>query len=220
MDPCFIFLELLGMFIAVGAWLCSLAATLLPSWLIRSTELLIVESHEKGLWEACVVHEGEGVECRPYETLLGLPHNLTMARICMCMSDALALLGLLIAAPGLSMVKSCEGSKGWRVKLSIKIMTAVLLLIAGIVELYSVSTVAHDVFLKFHDHTVPHTVPRWEFGPAMFIGWAAGFLNVVSAVLFFASCCGSEENEMHLVYHQKDNLQQINSSTKKVVEYV
>lgn len=224
MNPCCSFLELLGMSVGLVSWLCALAATILPSWLIRTTELLVAESYEKGLWESCLVHEGEGIECRAYETLLGLPHNLTMARICMCMSDAIALLGILIAAPGLSLVKGCEGSQERKIKCSIKITAAVLILVAGIIELYSVSTVAYDVFLKFHDHSVPHTVPRWEFGTAMFIGWAGGFLNIISAALFIVSCCGSGEDERYIpshVYHHKDNLQPLNNkSSKKIVEYV
>lgn len=220
LNPCSTLLELLGMIVGLVAWLCSLACTLLPSWLIRSTELLVAERQEKGLWESCVVHEEAGSECRPYETLLGLPHNLTMARICMCMSDAIAILGLLIAAPGLSLVKSCEGSQELRVKRGVKITAGLLVLMAGIITLYSVSTVAHDVVLKFHDHSLPHSVPRWEFGDAMFIGWVAGFFNVVSAALFFASCCGSEEQEMHLVYHHKEKIQPLKNSSSRVVEYV
>lgn len=212
------------MFVGLVAWLCSLSATLLPSWLTRTTELLVAESYETGLWESCLVHEGEGIECRAYETLLGLPHNLTMARICMCMSDAIALLGILIAVPGLNLVKGCGGSQERQMKRGIKISAAVLVVVAGIIELYSVSTVAYDVFLRFHDHHVPHTVPRWEFGTAMFIGWSGGFLYVISAALFFVSSCGLGENEIYIpphAYHYKDNVQPINNnSTKKIVEYV
>lgn len=221
MNPCSTILELLGMTVGVGAWLCSLGATLMPSWLTKTTELLTVESYDVGLWETCVVQEVAGTECRPFETLLGLPHSLTMARICMCMSDAIALLGLLIAAPGLSLVKSCEGLQGRRVKRGIKITAAVLGLIAGILGLYPVSSVAYEIVVKFHDHSVPHTVPRWEFGNALFIGWAAGFFHVVSALLFFASCCcGLEEHDMHIEYHHKDKLQPVNNTNKKLVEYV
>lgn len=219
-NPCSTFLELLGLIVGVVAWFCSLGATLMPSWMTKSTELMITESYDLGLWESCVVQEVVGTECRPFETLLGLPHSITMARICMCMSDAVALLGLLIAAPGLSLVKSCGGSQTSQVKRGIKITAAVLGLIAGVLVLYPVSSVAHEIVLKFHDHSTPHTVPRWEFGTALFIGWAAGFFHVVSAMLFFASSYGSEENEIDLVYHHKEKLQPANSSSKKLVEYV
>lgn len=219
-NPCSSILELLGMIIGVGAWFCSLACTMMPSWLSLTTELLVVESYELGLWETCVVQEGAHTECRAFETLLGLSQNLTMARICMCISDALAILGLLIAASGLELVKSCGGSQGRQVKRGLKITGGVLGLIAGIVGLYPVSIVAHDAVVKFHDHSMPHVVPRWEFGDALFVGWAAGLFHVVSAILFFASCCGSEENEIHLPYLQQEKLYRVDSSGKKRVEYV
>ncbi|XP_027002106.1 putative claudin-24 [Tachysurus fulvidraco] len=219
-NPCSSLLEVLGMLVGVGAWFCSLASTLMPSWLSLSTELFVLESYEVGLWESCIVQEVAGTECRPYETLLGLSHNLTLARVCMCISDALALLGLLIAIPGLRLVKSCGGSQGRKVKSGMKITAGVMGLMAGILVLYPVSNLAHETVLKFHDHTVPHTVPRWEFGDALFVGWAAGFFHIVSAVLFFISCCGSDENEMHLSYHHQEKFQPVNSSGKKHVEYV
>lgn len=219
-NTCSSILEILGMIVGVGAWLCSLAATIMPSWLSLSTEMNIVESYEMGLWESCVVQEGTGTECRAFESLLGLSHNITLARICMCISDALALLGLLIAVPGLRVVKSCGGSQGRQVKRGMKITAGVLGLLAGILGLYPVSTVAHETVVKFHDHSVPHVVPRWEFGDALFVGWAAGFFHVVSAMLFFTSCCGSEENEMRLAYHHQEKFQPVNSSSKKHAEYV
>ncbi|XP_053355043.1 putative claudin-24 [Clarias gariepinus] len=219
-NTCSSTLELLAMIVGVGASLCSLAATLMPSWLSLSTELLIVESYERGLWESCVVQEVAGTECRAFETILGLSQNITLARIFMCMSDAIGLLGLLIAVPGLRLVKSCGGSQGRRVKNGLKITAGVFALTAGILVLYPVSSIAHETVLKFHDHTVPHTVPRWEFGDALFVGWAAGLFQVVSAVLFFTSCCGLEENEMHFVYQHQEKLEPVNSLSKKRVEYV
>lgn len=219
-NPCSSTLELLGMIVGVWASFCSLAATLMPNWLSLSTELLTVESYEWGLWETCVVQEGAVTECRSYETLLGLSHSLTLARICMCMSDSIALLGLLIAIPGLKVVRSCGGSQGWRVKRGIKITAGVMGLTAGILGLFPVSNIAHDTVLKFHDHHVPHIVPRWEFGDALFVGWAAGCFHVVSAMLFFTSCCGSEENEKHFVYNHKEKLQPANISSKIRIEYV
>lgn len=219
-NPCACILELLGMLVGVGAWFCSLAATLMPSWLSLSTELLVMESYELGLWESCVVQEVAGSECRPFETLLGLSRNITLARFCMCLSDALALLGLLIAVPGLALVKSCGGSQGRKVKRGMKITAGLMILISGIFVLYPVSNIAHETVVKFHDHSVPHTVPRWEFGDALFIGWAAGFFHVVSATLFFTSCCCSEENEMDVMYHHQEKFKPMSSSSKTFVEYV
>ncbi|XP_060774329.1 putative claudin-24 [Neoarius graeffei] len=216
-------LELLGMIVGVGAWFCSLAATIMPNWMSLSPELLVLESYEQGLWETCVFQDGATSDCLPFDTVLGLSYNLTVARICMCMSDALALLGLLIALPGLKLVGICER---WRVKRGMKITAGVMGLTAGVLELVAVSTIAHETVLQFYDHTLPESMPRWEFGDAMFIGWAASFFHVVSAVLFFVSCCGSKENEeeksgsAYFVYNPEEKFQPVDGSSRKRVEYV
>ncbi len=44
--------------------------------------------------------------------------------------------------------------------------------------LFPVSYIAHDIVIKFFDETIPHVVPRSEFGDALFIGWAAGLLTL------------------------------------------
>ncbi|KAL6458159.1 hypothetical protein MHYP_G00333890 [Metynnis hypsauchen] len=59
-NPCSSLLEVLGLTVGIGAWFCSLAATIMPSWQSLSTELLSAESYEVGLWETCVVQEGGG----------------------------------------------------------------------------------------------------------------------------------------------------------------
>lgn len=64
MDPGVCVLELLGVFFSTAAWLCSLATTLMSTWLTLSTDLLPTESYELGLWETCVVQDLGSLECR------------------------------------------------------------------------------------------------------------------------------------------------------------
>lgn len=214
-------MELLGIFLGTGGWFCSLAATIMPQWLSLSTELLASESYEKGLWEACVVQEVAGTECRPYDTILGLEHTLTLARVLMCLSDATCLLGLLLAIPAMSQINCCKDEEGHRTKKGLKITAAVFLCIAGLLVLTPVSYVAHDTVMKFFDETIPHVVPRSEFGDALFVGWAAGFLDVVASVLLFASSFGSRDHEPRLVYHhQRQEIRTVDGSFKKRTEYV
>ncbi|XP_056606782.1 claudin-22 [Triplophysa dalaica] len=220
-NPCNVAMELLGMFIGIGGWFCSLAATIMPQWQSHSTELMASESYEQGLWEACVVQEVAGTECRSYDTILGLGHTLTLARLLICLSDAMCLLGLLLAIPAMSQINCCKGEEGHRTKKGLRITAAVFLCLAGLLVLTPVSYVAHDIVLKFFDETIPHVVPRSEFGDAMFIGWAAGFLDVVASVLLFASSFGSRDYEHRLVYHhQRQEIISVDGSSKKRMEYV
>ncbi|XP_051986915.1 putative claudin-24 [Xyrauchen texanus] len=220
-NPCTLALELLGMLIGTGGWFCTLAATIMPQWLSLSTELLATESFEQGLWESCVMQEIAGTACRPYDTILGLRQILTLARILICLSDATSLLGLLLAIPAMSQINCCKGEEGQRTKRGLKITAAVFLTIAGLLALGAVSYVAHDTVQKFFDETIPNVVSRSEFGDALFVGWAAGFLDVVAAVLLFASCFGSRDSEPHLVYHhQRQVIRTVDEPSRRHTEYV
>ncbi|KAM3619336.1 uncharacterized protein V6R79_006670 [Siganus canaliculatus] len=176
------------MLLYVGAWLCALATTILPQWLTMSTALLPVESYELGLWETCVVQDVGGMECRSYDSLLGLSSDLKLARILMCASLAVGMLGMLVAIPGLYLVNSCKERRGSRAKKTFTVIGGVLGMIAGVLCLIPVSYMAHVAVMHFFDDKVPDVVPRWEFGDALFLGWAGGFLLIVAGLLLVTSC--------------------------------
>nr|XP_046238666.1 putative claudin-24 [Scatophagus argus] len=189
MDPSAHALEVSGVLFSVGAWLCSLATTLMSTWLTLSTELLPTESYELGLWETCVVQELGALECRPYDSLLGLPPDIKLARILMCTTLAAGLLGLLLAIPGMHVVNSCDDRlEDLSCKRGLKMAAGVLCLVAGILGLVPVSYIAHHTVLRYFDDTVPAVVPRWEFGDALFCGWTAGVLHLVAGTLLLTSC--------------------------------
>ncbi|XP_071764491.1 claudin-24 [Centroberyx gerrardi] len=196
MDPSVCALELLGVFFSTGAWLCSLATTLMSTWLTLSTDLLPTESYELGLWETCVVQDLGALECRPYDSLLGLPPDIKLARILMCLTVATGLLGLLLAIPGMYVVNSCDSRlEDLKFKRVMKMIGGTLCLAAGVMGLIPVSYIAHLTVVRFFDETVPAVVPRWEFGDALFCGWTAGFLHLVAgALLLTSSLCLQEEN--------------------------
>lgn len=183
MDACACALELLAMLLYVGAWLCALATTILPQWLTMSTALLPIESYELGLWETCVVQEMGGMECRPYDSLLGLSSDLKLARVLMCACLAVGVLGILAAVPGLYLVNSCKDGT----KRTFTVLGGVLGMISGVLCLIPVSYMAHLAIVQFFDERVPDVVPRWEFGDALFCGWAGGFLLIVAGLLLVAS---------------------------------
>ncbi|XP_070814155.1 putative claudin-24 [Chaetodon trifascialis] len=195
MDPSIHALELSGVLFSAGAWLCSLATTLMSTWLTLSTDLLPTESYELGLWETCVVQDLGALECRPYDSLLGLPPDIKLARILMCVTLATGLLGLLLAIPGMHVVNSCHSRlEDLQCKRAMKMVGGVLCLVAGILVLIPVSYIAHLTVIRFFDESVPEVVPRWEFGDALFCGWTAGVLHLVAGTLLLTSClCLQEE---------------------------
>ncbi|XP_016363737.1 putative claudin-24 [Sinocyclocheilus rhinocerous] len=188
MDPGLRTLELLGVFFSLVACLCSLVTLMIPQWLTLSTALLPTESFQLGLWEACVVQDLGVTECLPYNTLLGLPSDIRLARILMCTAVATGLIGLLFAIPGINLVNSCRRTESFKAKRTLKMLGGMFSIVAGVLGLVPVSYVAHLTVLRFFDESVPSVVPRWEFGDVLFLGWTAGFLHLVAGFLLVTSC--------------------------------
>ncbi|XP_051967886.1 putative claudin-24 [Xyrauchen texanus] len=199
MDPRVCAVELLGVFFSLGAWLCSLMTNMMSQWLTLSTELLPTESFELGLWETCVVQDLGVTECRPYDSLLGLPSEIRLARILMCTTMAIGLIGLLFAIPGIYLVNGCERTESLEAKRTLKMLGGIFCFVAGILGLVPVSYVAHLTVLRFFDESVPSVVPRWEFGDTLFFGWTAGCLHLVAGFLLVTSCIWLQNKECRLI---------------------
>ncbi|KAL3999943.1 putative claudin-24 [Oreochromis niloticus] len=188
MDLIISVLELVGVLISAGAWLCSLATTLMSSWLTLSN-LLVTETLGVGLWETCVLNQQGTLECRPYDSLLGLRPEIKLARILMCTALGVGMLGILLAIPGLHLVNGCRQQlEDVSCKKALKATSGALCLVAGILDLIPVSYIAHVTVEQFFDESVPDMVPRWEFGDALFCGWTAGVLYLAAGILLLISC--------------------------------
>ncbi|KAG2457163.1 putative claudin-24 [Polypterus senegalus] len=179
--------ELLGLFLCIAAGVCTLTTTLLPQWVSLSTDLLPTESYQTGLWETCVVQDMGGTECRAYDSLLGLPLDIKLARILMCTAVSISILSVLVAIPGLTLVKCCNSRRGQRLKKAMRIFGGTLSILSGLLCLVPVSYTAHITLSRFWDDTLPDIMPRGEFGDALFCGWAASFLHIVAGILLASS---------------------------------
>ncbi|KAK1798003.1 hypothetical protein P4O66_000508 [Electrophorus voltai] len=188
MDSALCALELLGVFLSLSAWLFSLATTLMSQWLTLSTDLLPAESYELGLWGTCVVQELGVLECKSYDSLLGLPADIRLARILMCVALGTGLMAVMFTIPGIYVVKSCRSIDTLKSKRNLKMLGGTLCFVAGILGLMPVSHIAHLTVQRFFDKAVPYVVPRWEFGDALFWGWTAAFMHLVAGILLVSSC--------------------------------
>ncbi|KAM4710920.1 putative claudin-24 [Anableps anableps] len=194
--------ELLGVLFSVGGWLCSLCTTMMPFWLTLSTDLLPTESLEVGLWKTCVIQDLGLQECRPYNSLLGLPPDIKLARILMCAALGFGLMGLVLAILGLSLINSCCRRVDDRsFKKVLKAAGGMLSLAAGILVLVPVSYIAHLTVVRFFDESVPDVLPRWEFGDSLFCGWTAGVLHLVAGTLLLISALYLQEQNRNLPVH-------------------
>jgi claudin len=145
-----------------------------------------------GLWEACVSQEEVGTVCKSFESFLSLPQELQVSRILMVVSHGLGLLGLLLSGCGSECFQFHRIR--WILKKQLCLLGGTLEASASATTLLPVSWMAYATIRDLWDTTLPDIVPRWEFGDALYLGWAAGiFLGLGGLLLICSACLGTED---------------------------
>ncbi|KAK2837314.1 hypothetical protein Q5P01_014526 [Channa striata] len=152
-----------------------------------NSELNEVENWFSGLFHTCLYTEEVGIQCKAYESVLGLPNDLQISRVLMSVSIGTGGLAVIVAFPALEGVEMCVGQPGQ--KRVLLILSAVLSLVSGLTTLAPVSIVAYTTVVDFWDEGFPDVMPRWEYGEAMFSGWFGGLALVIGGTLFFVAVC-------------------------------
>lgn len=183
-------MQFVGILLSLLGWVLSIITTYLPHWKNLNLDLNDMENWTMGLWQACVVQEEVGLQCKDFESFLGLPAELRISRVLMFLSNGLGLLGLLVSGFGLDCLRIGETQRD--VKKRLLILGGILFWTAGVTALVPVSWVAHVTVQEFWDERIPEIVPRWEFGEALFIGWFAGFSLLLGGCLLSWAACGTQ----------------------------
>ncbi|XP_044925377.1 claudin-22 [Mustela putorius furo] len=179
-----------GISLSLLGWVLSCLTNYLPQWKNLNLDLNEMENWTMGLWQACVIQEEVGRQCKDFDSFLALPAELRIARILMFLSNGLGLLGLLVSSFGLDCLRIGETRRGH--KKGLLILGGILFWAAGVAVLAPVSWVAYQTVQEFWDETVPEIVPRWEFGDALFLGWFAGFSLLLGGGLLDCAACFSQ----------------------------
>ncbi|XP_043309893.1 putative claudin-24 [Cervus canadensis] len=183
-------MQFIGILLSFLGWVLSIITTYLPHWKNLNLDLNEMENWTMGLWQACVVQEEVGTQCKDFESFLGLPAELRISRVLMFLSNGLGLLGLLVSGFGLDCLRIGETQRD--VKKRLLILGGILFWTAGVTALVPVSWVAHVTVQEFWDESIPEIVPRWEFGEALFIGWFAGFSLLLGGCLLNWAACRTQ----------------------------
>ncbi|XP_008830968.1 putative claudin-25 [Nannospalax galili] len=193
--------QLGGVVLSLLGWVCSCVTTILPPWKTLNLDLNEMETWVSGLWEACVNQDEVGTVCKAFESFLSLPQELQVARILMVTSNGLGLLGFLLSGCG-SECFQFHRTRG-KFKRWLCLLGGTLEALASATTLFSVSWVAYATFQDFWDDNVPEIVPRWEFGDALFLGWAAGLFLALGGLLIFSACLENEDVRSPSMAHPK-----------------
>ncbi|KAM9392788.1 putative claudin-24 [Pholidichthys leucotaenia] len=185
-----------ALFVTFGGFVTSLFTTFLPFWKTMNSDLNEVENWFSGLWHMCLYTEEVGIQCKAYDSVMGLPVDLQISRVLMFVSLGTGGLAILAAFPGLEGVKMFVGQPN--MKRGLLIFAGVMTWVSGLTTLTPISIVAYTTVVEFWDEGFPDVMPRWEYGEAMFSGWFGGLALVIGGTLFFVAVCMGDYDQRSL----------------------
>uniref|UniRef100_A0AC11BZF7 Claudin 7 n=1 Tax=Ovis aries TaxID=9940 RepID=A0AC11BZF7_SHEEP len=189
-------LQLLGFSMALVGWVGLVACTAIPQWQMSSyagDNIITAQAMYKGLWMDCVTQSTGMMSCKMYDSVLSLPAALQATRALMVVSLVLGFLATFVATMGMKCT-NCGGDDKVK-KARIAMTGGIIFILAGEPQVQGgdKDSVNHPegIVSDFYNPLVPMNV-KYEFGPAIFIGWAGSALIILGGALLSCSCPGSE----------------------------
>ncbi|KAM8999501.1 claudin-7 [Sarcophilus harrisii] len=185
-------LQLLGFTMAALGWVGLIACTALPQWQISSyagDNIITAQAVYKGLWMECISQSTGLISCKMYDSVLALPASIQATRALMVVSLVVGFLAMMIAAMGMKCTR-CGGDDKVK-KARIAMTGGIVFIVAGLAALIACSWYGHQIVTDFYNPLVPMNT-KFEFGSAIFIGWAGSALVLLGGALLSCSCPGSE----------------------------
>ncbi|XP_041034592.1 claudin-1-like [Carcharodon carcharias] len=181
-------LQLMGFALAFLGWIGIITSTALPQWKTSSyagENIVTAQSIYEGLWISCVSQSTGQVQCKVYDSMLKLDSTLQATRALMIISILLGTLAILIASAGMKCTTCFGDDKAKKGKVAT--VGGVMFLISGLAALVATAWYGNNIAKEFYNPFTP-TNSRFEFGQALFIGWAAAALSILGGAFLCCSC--------------------------------
>ncbi|XP_034280429.1 claudin-1 [Pantherophis guttatus] len=185
-------LQMLGFVLAFIGWIGIVVSTAMPQWKISSyagDNIVTAQAIYEGLWMSCVMQSTGQMQCKVYDSLLKLQGSLQATRALMVSSILLGLIGCFVAMIGMKCMKCMEDDEVKKSRMAI--LGGVIFLISGFAALVATSWYGHLIAQDFFNPYTPVNT-RFEFGQALFIGWAASALSILGGAFL---CCWCPRQE-------------------------
>ncbi|XP_024054417.1 claudin-1 [Terrapene carolina triunguis] len=181
-------LQLLGFVLAFIGWIGIIISAALPQWKMSSyagDNIVTAQAIYEGLWMSCVMQSTGQMQCKVYDSLLKLEGSLQATRALMVAGILLGLVAIFVAVTGMKCMKCMEDDEVKKMRMAV--FGGVIFLIAGFAVLVATSWYGHRVARDFYNPFTPVNT-RFEFGQALFIGWAAASLTILGGAFLCCSC--------------------------------
>ncbi|XP_010902500.2 claudin-1 [Esox lucius] len=183
-------MQLLGFTLAFFGFIGMIVSTVMAEWKISSyagDNIITAQAVYEGLWMSCVSQSTGQIQCKVYDSMLQLPGMVVATRGLMVGAIFLCGLAILVSMVGLKcMVCLAEqpDAKG-----KVAMTGGIVFIIAGLCALVGTSWYGSRIAKEFYDPFTP-TNSRYEFGKALFIGWASASLTIIGGSILSCSCPG------------------------------
>ncbi|XP_042589690.1 claudin-19-like isoform X1 [Cyprinus carpio] len=193
--------QLLGYFLALGGWIGIISTTVLPQWKQSSyagDAIIMAVGLYEGLWMSCASQSTGQVQCKIFDSLLSLDVHIQTCRALMVISVLMGFIAIIVSVVGMKCTKVGDNNPSTKSKIAIS--GGSLFLLSGLCTLVAVSWYATQVSYHFFDPNTPINA-RYEFGPALFVGWAAAILMMLGGSFLCCSCV-NEDSRGQQFYRQ------------------
>ncbi|XP_020655524.3 claudin-7 [Pogona vitticeps] len=185
-------LQLLGFALALLGWIATLVATVMPQWQMSSyagDSIITAQAIYRGLWMECVWQSTGQIQCKVYDSVLALSSSLQATRALMVVSLVLGVIATGVAVMGMKCTR-CGGDDKV-VKARIAMGGGIVFLVSGLASLIACSWIGNQIVSNFYNVNIPVN-SKYEFGAAIFIGWAGAALVLLGGGLLSCSCPGKD----------------------------
>ncbi|KAM9257774.1 claudin-7 [Morus bassanus] len=183
-------LQVLGLVLALAGWGALVAAAVLPQWQVSSfagDSIITAVATYRGLWMACASQSTGQLQCKTFDSIFTVPGYVQVTRALMVVSGVLGFLAMWVAVVGMKCTRCGEDNP--RCKAGIAVAGGTIFLLSALAGLVACSWYGHRVVINFYDPTIPVNA-KYEFGAAIFLGWAGAALALLGGAMLTCSCPG------------------------------
>ncbi|XP_053313596.1 claudin-10 [Spea bombifrons] len=160
----------------------------------RATSVITATWVFQGLWMNCAGNALGSYHCRPHLTLFRLEGFMQACRALMISAICLGFFGTIFGFIGMKCTR-IGGSD--QTKAKIACLAGLLFIFSGICSLTGCSLYAHKTTSEYFDPSVPQ---KYEFGTALFVGWAGAALCLVGGCIFCATLVAERNQQPRTDY--------------------
>ncbi|XP_048832773.1 claudin-1-like [Brienomyrus brachyistius] len=182
-------MQFFGFILALAGFIGLIVCTTMSEWKTSShpgPSLLTAQTSQEGLWMSCVTYSTGQVNCKVFESLLEQSTDMQITRALMVISILLSCLAVMSSMAGMECTTCMDDKQQLKVKVAFG--GAVLFVTAGLCALVATSWYGNKIMVNFHNqHHESHHHTRYDFGKALFLGWAASCLSLLGGLILFCN---------------------------------